>query len=394
MKPINKTIFFNKSSIHYIPDKEGGVGWLCLEDICKVLNRREMMQNGEAVSLCETCTKFPIYTNGKLFWFIKVYDLQPLTNSIRKDNKNIAKLCNELLKWACELPISKVSPNVITQVVPEKKKVVKEGTTEHEKKELVVFQYNNKPISFKAENGKTYFNATEMARSFCKNPREWLNLSETKRFRQSLVNQGKSESVESQIVTSRGNIGVTWIEGNLGLEFSRWLSPQFANWCNDRMQELFTDGIVTLENKKEPLYSTSYGVQKILPQTYKEALLQLVAAEEVVEKQQIKIEEDKPKVDFYNNIIGDRDSFRTAIIADELGISLVRLYQFLKEEQIVRWEKRLYQTYPNYHSLQCDHPYYWTNPRTGKTYVYGKSKRWTKAGREFVLELYRKKNPK
>lgn len=395
MEPINKTILFNKSTIHYLPDSDRTVEWLCLNDICKVLQRREMMERGEAVALCRTSTQFPIYTNGKLFWFIRVYDLQSLTNKVRRENKHIARLCDELLKWACGLPVS-LSSKEAPPVIAGEEGPVENVEVKEDKNELVIFQYKDQPISFKAENGKTYFNATEMARSFGKNPREWLTLAQTKQFRQSLVDRGKSESLESQIITSRGSFGTTWIEEKLGLEFSRWLSPEFGSWCNDRMQELFTRGIVTLEaeDDKDALYATSYGIRKKIPTTYKEALMQLVVAEETIEKQQGKIEEDKPKVEFYDSFIGERNSFRTSIIADELGISLIRLYQFLKEERIVRWVGTYYETYPSHQSLQCDHPYYWTNPRTGKTYAFSKTKRWTKTGREFVLELYRKKNPK
>jgi phage antirepressor YoqD-like protein len=388
MKPINKIIPFKKMKMHIIPGSEqGSVEWIRLEDICRALLRKEMFTSGKVLGLCNSQRKFPIYGNGKLEWFIQIPDIYAITRSVRKDNKTVAKLCDDLDKWAGDLPIGNIHYEK-----PKDKKKSQEEKTASQDANLVKFQYQDQTISFKAENGKTYFNATEMARSFGKNPREWLLLAETQRLRKTLVNQGKSESWESQIITSRGSFGNTWIEENLGMEFSRWLSPEFSQWCNDRMQDLFTKGFVTLRKEDESFFMTPYGEQKKLPANFKEALLQLAAAEDYIEVQHKKIEEDRPKVEFYNDFIENRDSFKTSLIAEELRISTVQLYRFLVEERIVRWEKRHYVAYPNHAALQCDHPYLWTNPKTGKTYPHAKTKRWTKAGREYILELYRRKN--
>jgi phage antirepressor YoqD-like protein len=158
------------------------------------------------------------------------------------------------------------------------------------------------------------------------------------------------------------------------------------------MQDLFTKGFVTLRKEDESLFMTPYGEQKKLPTNFKEALLQLAAAEDYIEVQHKKIEDDRPKVEFYNDFIENRDSFKTSLIAEELRITTVQLYRFLVEERIVHWEKRHYIAYSSHAALQCDHPYLWTNPKTGKTYPHAKTKRWTKSGREYILELYRRKN--
>ena len=103
------------------------------------------------------------------------------------------------------------------------------------------------------------------------------------------------------------------------------------------------------------------------------------------------IEEDHSKVAFYNDFIGSRNFFKSSIIAEELRITTACLHRFLEEEKICRYDGKQYTVYPPYTDLQCDFPYMWTN-KYGKTYTYSHLKRWTKAGREYILELYRKKN--
>lgn len=191
-------------------------------------------------------------------------------------------------------------------------------------------------------------------------------------------------------MTTRGHVGATWIEENLGIEFSRWLSPEFSEWCNSRVSERVTQGFVTIP-KVKPEFQTSYGVMRKPPENMKEAPQLLLEQEEAIEARNRKIEEDKPKVEFYENMVENRENYPTTFLAMELNVSVIQLNKFLVEERIIKWEKRFYEAYPNFSHLQCKHPYYWTNKK-GKTYAYANGRRWTKAGRDFVLDLYREKN--
>jgi len=424
-KPRINKIQFKEYFIHVIEDDEGAVIWVSLQDLCRVLKRREMMTNGKAEKLCTSATGFPLYSNGKLFLFVNIPDVLSLIKNVRGENKMIAKICDDLTEWVARLPLGRNSDQetlsnskklekqpikenvgndnevkIISQPAPKKKlekqpqkKVLKKLSQEERDKRAVpvIYEYGDNTISFKSEDGKIYYNATQMAKSFGKNPREWLLLAETTRFRESLVLQGKSQNLESQIMTTRGHTGATWIEESLGIEFSRWLSPEFSLWCDSRVKELVTQGYTTMP-KEEGQFQTSYGVMRKPPGSMKEALQLLLEQEEEIEKRNKKIEEDRPKVEYYDNMIGNRESFSTTFIAMELNISVIQLNKFLLEERIVKYEKKYYAVYPNYDALQCNHPYYWTN-KNGKTYAYSHGKRWTHAGREYIIELYRQKNP-
>lgn len=131
---------------------------------------------------------------------------------------------------------------------------------------LQVFQYNGSNVTF--NNGKNVMvNATEMAKPFGKRPNDWLNLQSTKEFREALAITRENGNSDYQVVTCSGAPeygGGTWLHEDLAIEFARWLSPAFAIWCNDRIKELLTTGMVSLS----------------LPQDYLSALKALVKAEE------------------------------------------------------------------------------------------------------------------
>ena len=92
------------------------------------------------------------------------------------------------------------------------------------------------------------------------------------------------------------------------------------------------------------------------------------AAKELIRELRKVVHDSMPKIVFYEEFIENRDWFKSTRIADELGIS------------------------PSCRAWQCDVPYTWENSR-GKVYTFGSTKRWTQAGRECIIELWRKKNP-
>ncbi|QMT34185.1 KilA-N domain-containing protein [Conchiformibius steedae DSM 2580] len=94
-----------------------------------------------------------------------------------------------------------------------------------------------------------WFNATEIAAMFGKQPYEWIRLPETEQYIQALLkravqqnensNTGKSRISKSHFIkTKRGNSGGTWLHPKLAIAFARWLSPDFAVWCDEQIENL------------------------------------------------------------------------------------------------------------------------------------------------------------
>ena len=116
------------------------------------------------------------------------------------------------------------------------------------------------------------------------------------------------------------------------------------------------------------------------------------AAKELIRELRKVVCDSMPKIVFYEEFIENRDWFKSTRIADELGISPRQLHQFLAEEGICKDETRQWVVFHSCWAWQCDVPYTWENSR-GKVYTFGSTKRWTQAGRECIIELWRKKNP-
>lgn len=367
-------IRFEDAPIRVIYSSQEAVEWVCLNDLLKVLDRTCMMDNGTAMKLCRTSFRIPFKDGGCNRWGVKPHDVHNLLRVVQPENAIVGKLCERMQQWINDLPTSMVQSKCKSLSIPTG--------------EPVVFTYQDKfPNTFKADSGRIYVNATQMAKGFDKLPSTWLTLSSTTEFRSTLVRDGKSLSMESQVMTTRGHYGATWIEEPLAMEFARWLSPEFSDWCNECIKELGTKGYVTLvPAKREHRNSFSEAVGNFpVPQNFEEALM--LAAD-----QARKIREDEPKVAFYEEYVEERDHFKSSRIADELEISTVQLHRFLAENNIIKFEGYRWVVHNPYQALQCDVPYMWEK-QDGKLYPTGSVKRWTQAGREYIIELWRERHP-
>lgn len=105
------------------------------------------------------------------------------------------------------------------------------------------FAFHGNRISFK-QGASLMVNATEMARPFKKRPAKWLELPTTHQFIETLLAIRKSDRCSA--VSTINGIG-TWFHEDVALEFARWLSPEFAIWCNDCIKELLTKGMTSLD---------------------------------------------------------------------------------------------------------------------------------------------------
>jgi hypothetical protein len=104
------------------------------------------------------------------------------------------------------------------------------------------------------EDGSVLVNATEMAAAFDKKPGKWLELPSTKEFISALSSIRKSDtSLVATVMGSPINGGGTWLHEDVVIEFARWLSPEFAIWCNDRIKELLKEVITALPHMVEAM---------------------------------------------------------------------------------------------------------------------------------------------
>lgn len=367
---------FEEHTVKVIRGDRHGIEWICLNDICEALKRSSMIDNGEAMKLCPSALRMAFKANGRTYWGIHVDDLYKLLVPVSKENRPIAELCRKMEKWAEALPVSERQ---------------EETGNLSEPAEAVTFKYKDyHPIRFKMEQDMIMVNATDMAKPFGKSPTAWLRFDSTEEFRQVLVDEGRSESVEQQVSASRGKNGGTWMAEELALEFAGFLSSEFAAWCDFCMISLMggDDPQVAQVVPRPPVKPVrkEAPVTYPVPQSMEEALALIAGLQE-------QIESDKHKVEYYNDLVDSRCSFISSAIANELMISTRRLNQFLLENRIVRHSSKGWVVLGQYSSLQKDFPYEWTNPLTNKTNTFGTVKRWTPYGREFIIDLWKSKHP-
>lgn len=338
-----------------------------------------MMENREAQNLCPSCSKIIFKKNDKPLYAIRPRDISKLVLLLKNESKPMEKLCEELEVWAGSFRDNGVDLFIIDQKIP------------------IVFTYMNEfPVTFKIGNGKIFVNATEMARIFGKSPAIWIRFKSTAILRHSLISSGKSNSYEGQVITLRGINGATWIDESLVRGFSEWLSADFAQWCSDKILDLKADQNPTVTQMKNVISDVSCISSSVvsgysMPQTMDEALKLTVTLFEEIKELKEEAEKNKPKVEFYENFIENRDYFKSSMIAEELQISTRVLHSFLLQEKICMREKQQLVVHENHAALQCVVPYHWKNKK-GKTNTYNKEVRWTPAGREYILELWKSKH--
>jgi hypothetical protein len=91
-------------------------------------------------------------------------------------------------------------------------------------------------------NDDVYIHATDICKNFNKRPETWLKTQQT----QDYISALKSVLPDTELVTvNNGGINPgTWIHPKLAIMFGRWLSPQFAVWCDGKIDELLNSGYV------------------------------------------------------------------------------------------------------------------------------------------------------
>ena len=205
-----------------------------------------------------------------------------------------------------------------------------------------IFQYNGSPITFQ-KGDSVMVNATQMAKSFGKEPKFWLMNQSTTDYLNELSKVRNLTLTDLVQVTKGGNNPGTWMHEDVALEFARWLSPAFAIWCNDRIKELLQYGMTATQPTLEQMINNPDLVISLATQPKSEREEKKRLALEVQKKEQEKqtiIEEAKPAVVFTecvtssstNILIGD---LAKLITQNGYKIGEIRLYEWMVENKFL-----------------------------------------------------------
>lgn len=87
-----------------------------------------------------------------------------------------------------------------------------------------------------------WFHATSAADRFGKRLQNYLDNVDTKEYMAALC-VALNHSKESDLIrATRGRAGGTWFHPKLAVHFARWLSTEFAVWCDLQIDELLRTG--------------------------------------------------------------------------------------------------------------------------------------------------------
>ncbi|ARV17465.1 hypothetical protein AEP_00505 [Curvibacter sp. AEP1-3] len=129
---------------------------------------------------------------------------------------------------------------------------------------LVTRDYQGHAITYQDDG---WFNATQAASRWGKNPAEWLRLPSTIEYL-SALKRHHSDMGKSHI-TRKGNSKQfqqgTWLHPKLAVPFARWLDADFAVWCDSQI-----DGIIRGSDDWKKLRHMSVASAKLMAEVIKD----------------------------------------------------------------------------------------------------------------------------
>lgn len=269
-----------------------------------------------------------------------------------------------------------------------------------------IFIYEGSPVTFQLGEA-TMVNATEMAKPFGKQPVFWLNNQYTKGFLEEMSKLRNLSLADLVRVTKGGNAPGTWFHEDVALEFARWLSPQFAIWCNDRIKELMKYGVTATPQTIDSVLADPDNAIRLLTalkeerKALKAANKQIAVLEDqkkayhsenrrllkLKDRQDEIMREQAPLVEYAQNVLDSYDTFTSTQIAKELGMSAQALHKLLNDAGVMFKHGSQWFLYAKYQAKGFvktrEHTYQRKDGRTGLflTTV------WTEAGRMFVRRV-------
>lgn len=146
---------------------------------------------------------------------------------------------------------------------------------------LTVFNYNGQTIS-RRQNG--FINLTQMCQANDKRLDVFMKAQKTKEYINCLERSHQmvvTEVVQGGEPDSQG----TWGHPSLAINLARWISPEFAVWCDGHIFDLMSDGTTAIAHQ--------------IPKTYSQALLEaakLAEENERLEAQNILLEQQNEQL--------------------------------------------------------------------------------------------------
>lgn len=259
-----------------------------------------------------------------------------------------------------------------------------------------IFNYNKTPITFQ-QGDSVMVNATEMAKSFNKRPSDWFKNQATKDFVRELSNVRNLpfEKLYSVKEGAPETGGGTWLHEDVALEFARWLSPSFAIWCNDRIKQLLTTGVATIQDDDTAILHAMQVLQKRIDANKQQLLIAqqqnatLTEENKSLNKQNEALKKDS---DYLNVILNSKKTVTISQIAQDYGLSAIGLNSLLRDMRIQRKINGQWVLYSPFIEKGYVHSEAVNITRSNGQPDVKLNTRWTQRGRLFLYEELKKRN--
>jgi hypothetical protein len=132
--------------------------------------------------------------------------------------------------------------------------------------EIISRKFNDIEVIF-SNTDSIYINATEIAKHFNKQPSDWLRTKDTKLYLNAFSQTGNIPFGDLVVVRKGGNdksLTGTWIHKKLIIAFARWLSPDFAVWCDETIEEILSQKFFPQISLKEKLELEFVGAKNTI----------------------------------------------------------------------------------------------------------------------------------
>ena len=152
-------------------------------------------------------------------------------------------------------------------------------------------------------------------------------------------------------------------------KFKRWVTSEV-------LPQIRQTGGVVVEGREEE-FITNY-FPSFSDDVKKAMTLDLYHKNQEYKKQ---LEAQKPKVDYYDNVLQCDNLLTTTQVAKDLGMSAIRLNKILVDNKVIYKEGKCYLPYAKYHFLITE------GYADYKITEHGQQLCWTEKGRKWIIEL-------
>lgn len=373
-KIINKELAFNGKRVRVQLDPRTGI-WVAIHDVATALRRPSYMLTNPVFTMCPTACKIIFEANRNSMWGAHPADLVPYFKSVSSDNARAYKLYNELVEW-----LNKLSPETLCVAACTENNDTDDSCTlvkndiQEAQDVLRVFSHPDfGDVRTVAVNGEPMFCLADICKA--------LGLTNPSTVKIRL------EQEDTQLIDLRT---LNFTEGR------NFINPM-VTFINE---SAFYD-VILHSNAASAKPFRKWVTSEVLPSIRKtgayvaatpdddpETIIArgLIAAKEALERmEQRALQAEgsyriaKPKAEYYDAVIGERDVFTTSQLAGELNISYPTLRKLLFENEVITSRCGIISLTPRYEEwaiTTCN------SPRNSCKRI-----KWTKSGRKGIFAL-------